>query len=119
MKIHPVSSTNRSLFISTMFLLCQGAENCLEGLTFVITGVLESFERDESKSMIERYGGKVTGSISKKTDYLVAGRDAGQSKMTKVLKSHLTLMHPPWCKMTLMLLMMSCHSAVMNVVVNL
>jgi BRCT domain type II-containing protein len=66
-------------------LLYQGAENCLEGLTFVITGVLESFERDESKSMIERYGGKVTGNISKKTDYLVAGRDAGQSKMTKVI----------------------------------
>ncbi|XP_053382559.1 replication factor C subunit 1-like [Mercenaria mercenaria] len=61
----------------------EGAENCLEGLTFVITGVLESFERDESKSMVERYGGKVTGSLSKKTDYLVAGRDPGQAKMSK------------------------------------
>lgn len=36
----------------------KGAENCLEGLTFVITGVLESIERDEAKSLIERYGGK-------------------------------------------------------------
>ncbi|XP_065593183.1 replication factor C subunit 1 isoform X1 [Cyrtonyx montezumae] len=61
----------------------QGAENCLEGLTFVITGVLESIERDEAKSLIERYGGKVTGSVSKKTNYLVMGRDCGQSKCEK------------------------------------
>ena len=64
----------------------QGGENCLEGLTFVITGVLESLERDEAKSVVEKYGGKVTGSLSKKTDYLVAGRDSGQSKMAKVCK---------------------------------
>ena len=68
-----------------MYLL-QGGENCLEGLTFVITGVLESLERDEAKSVVEKYGGKVTGSLSKKTDYLVAGRDSGQSKMAKVCK---------------------------------
>ncbi|XP_054993580.1 replication factor C subunit 1 [Sorex araneus] len=60
-----------------------GAENCLEGLTFVITGVLESIERDEAKSLIERYGGKVTGNVSKKTSYLVMGRDSGQSKSDK------------------------------------
>ena len=63
----------------------QGGENCLEGLTFVITGVLESLERDETQSLIEKYGGKVTKSISKKTSYLVAGRDAGESKMAKVI----------------------------------
>ena len=62
----------------------QGTENCLEGLTFVITGVLESIERDEAKSLIERYGGKVTGNVSKKTNYLVMGRDSGQSKSGKV-----------------------------------
>lgn len=56
----------------------------MESLTFVITGVLESLERDEAKSLIEKYGGKVTGSISKKTSYLVAGRDAGESKLYKV-----------------------------------
>ncbi|XP_066041725.1 replication factor C subunit 1 isoform X3 [Chamaea fasciata] len=61
----------------------QGAENCLEGLTFVITGVLECIERDEAKSLIERYGGKVTGNVSKKTNYLVVGRDCGQSKCEK------------------------------------
>lgn len=56
----------------------------MEGLTFVITGVLESIERDEAKSLIERYGGKVTGNVSKKTNYLVMGRDCGQSKCEKV-----------------------------------
>uniref|UniRef100_A0A8C8RXB8 Replication factor C subunit 1 n=1 Tax=Pelusios castaneus TaxID=367368 RepID=A0A8C8RXB8_9SAUR len=61
----------------------QGAENCLEGITFVITGVLESIERDEAKSLIERYGGKVTGNVSKKTNYLIMGRDCGQSKCEK------------------------------------
>ncbi|MEE6462241.1 hypothetical protein FKM82_001531 [Ascaphus truei] len=62
---------------------CQGADNCMEGMTFVITGVLESVERDEAKSLVERYGGKVTGNVSKKTNYLVMGRDAGESKREK------------------------------------
>ncbi|XP_013404916.1 replication factor C subunit 1 [Lingula anatina] len=61
----------------------EGGDNCLEGLTFVITGVLESFERDDMKSAIEKYGGKVTGSISKRTSYVVVGRDAGESKLSK------------------------------------
>ncbi|XP_055004102.1 replication factor C subunit 1 [Boleophthalmus pectinirostris] len=62
----------------------QGAENCLEGFVFVITGVLESMERDDAKALIERYGGKVTGNVSKKTNYLVQGRDSGVSKLEKV-----------------------------------
>uniref|UniRef100_A0A8C2GUA6 Replication factor C subunit 1 n=1 Tax=Cyprinus carpio TaxID=7962 RepID=A0A8C2GUA6_CYPCA len=61
----------------------QGAENCLEGCVFVLTGVLESMERDEAKSLIERYGGKVTGNVSRKTTYLVLGRDSGASKTEK------------------------------------
>lgn len=61
----------------------QGAENCLEGFVFVITGVLESMERDDAKALIERYGGKVTGNVSKKTSYLVQGRDSGVSKLEK------------------------------------
>ncbi|XP_053712315.1 replication factor C subunit 1-like [Synchiropus splendidus] len=60
-----------------------GADNCLEGCVFVLTGVLESMERDEAKSLIERYGGKVTGNVSKKTNYLVQGRDSGVSKLEK------------------------------------
>jgi DNA ligase (NAD+) len=49
----------------------------LAGKTFVLTGTLARFTRDEAKKMIEDAGGKVTGSVSKKTDYVVAGSDAG------------------------------------------
>ncbi|TSO98529.1 Replication factor C subunit 1 [Bagarius yarrelli] len=62
----------------------QGEDNCLEGCVFVLTGVLESMERDETKSLIERYGGKVTGNVSRKTTYLVLGRDSGVSKTEKI-----------------------------------
>jgi DNA ligase (NAD+) len=54
----------------------------LAGKTFVLTGTLAHFTRDEAKKMIEDAGGKVTGSVSKKTDYVLAGADAG-SKLDK------------------------------------
>ena len=54
----------------------------LAGKTFVLTGTLAKYTRDEAKKMIEDAGGKVTGSVSKKTDYVVAGADAG-SKLDK------------------------------------
>ena len=54
----------------------------LAGKTFVLTGTLANYSRDEAKKMIEDAGGKVTGSVSKKTDYVVAGTDAG-SKLEK------------------------------------
>ena len=49
----------------------------LAGKTFVITGTLEKYSRDDAKRMIEDAGGKVSGSVSKKTDYVVAGDDPG------------------------------------------
>lgn len=54
----------------------------LKGLTFVLTGTLPTLKRDEAKAMIEQRGGKVSGSVSKKTSYVVAGEEAG-SKLTK------------------------------------
>jgi DNA ligase (NAD+) len=54
----------------------------LAGKSFVLTGTLPNFTRDEAKKLIEDAGGKVTGSVSKKTDYVVAGADAG-SKLDK------------------------------------
>ncbi len=54
----------------------------LAGKTFVLTGTLAKYSRDEAKKLIEDAGGKVTGSVSKKTDYVVAGTDAG-SKLDK------------------------------------
>jgi DNA ligase (NAD+) len=54
----------------------------LAGKTFVLTGTLPNYSRDAAKKMIEDAGGKVSGSVSKKTDYVVAGEDAG-SKLDK------------------------------------
>ena len=52
------------------------------GKTFVLTGALENYTRDEASAIIERYGGKASGSVSKKTSYVLAGENAG-SKLTK------------------------------------
>ncbi len=61
-----------------------------EGLTFVITGTLPRMSREEAKAYIESFGGKVSGSVSKKTDYLVAGEAAG-SKLTKAKELGVTV----------------------------
>ncbi len=54
----------------------------LSGMTFVLTGTLPTMTRDEASAMIKKQGGKVSGSVSKKTNYVVAGEEAG-SKLTK------------------------------------
>ena len=60
----------------------EAGDSRFEGKTFVLTGSLEKFTREEASNIIEKFGGKVSGSISKKTTYLVAGEDAG-SKLEK------------------------------------
>lgn len=70
--------------VNTRALESKGADQpkILAGLTFVITGTLPSLSREEAKALIESAGGKCTGSVSKKTDYLLAGQSAG-SKLDK------------------------------------
>ncbi|MFK0734335.1 MAG: NAD-dependent DNA ligase LigA [Gloeotrichia echinulata GP01] len=61
----------------------------LAGKTFVVTGTLPTLKRDEAKALIQQAGGKVTDSVSKKTDYLVVGEDAG-SKLEKAIALGIT-----------------------------
>ena len=63
----------------------ERADSRFAGLTFVITGTLEHYKRDEVKEIIENFGGKVAGSVSKKTSYVLAGSEAG-SKLEKAKK---------------------------------
>lgn len=58
------------------------ADDSLGGMTFVLTGTLPTMTRDEASALIKEHGGKVSGSVSKKTTYVVAGEEAG-SKLTK------------------------------------
>ncbi|MDR3220703.1 MAG: NAD-dependent DNA ligase LigA, partial [Candidatus Accumulibacter sp.] len=67
-----------------------GRAGALSGKTLVLTGTLPSLSRDEAKALIEAAGGKVSGSVSKKTDYVVAGEAAG-SKLDKARELNLNV----------------------------
>lgn len=60
----------------------QTTDNRFEGMTFVLTGTLPTYSRDEASEIIERFGGKTSSSVSKNTDYVLAGEKAG-SKLAK------------------------------------
>jgi len=65
----------------------EGEDNCLMGKTFVFTGLLKTISREDGQALVKRYGGKVTGAPSGKTDFVVLGDDAGPSKLRKI-KEH-------------------------------
>lgn len=62
--------------------LTEESDNRFAGKTFVLTGSLDNYTRNEAEEIIEKFGGKVSSSVSKKTSYVLAGEDAG-SKLTK------------------------------------
>ncbi|MFN2224267.1 MAG: NAD-dependent DNA ligase LigA [Candidatus Promineifilaceae bacterium] len=68
----------------------EGTSDKLDGLTFVITGTLPGMTRDEARALIEENGGRVTGSVSSRTDYLLAGEAAG-SKLDKAQQLGVTV----------------------------
>ena len=68
----------------------ESEDNRFEGKTFVLTGSLEEFTRNEASEIIEKLGGKTSGTVSKKTDYVLAGEDAG-SKLTKAQNLGITV----------------------------
>ena len=67
--------------------LPEGAENCLAGLTFVFTGLLNTLGRDKGQELVKRYGGKTMVTPSKKTSFVVVGADAGPKKL-ETIKQH-------------------------------
>ena len=74
-----------------MNCLMEKAGDKLAGKTFVLTGTLPTLKRSEAQAMIEKQGGKVSGSVSKKTTYVVAGEEAG-SKLTKAQELGITIL---------------------------
>ena len=62
--------------------VAEGVDDRFAGKTFVLTGTLERYSRDEASEIIEKFGGKTSGTVSKKTSYVLAGEAAG-SKLTK------------------------------------
>ena len=66
--------------------LPEGAENCLAGLSFVFTGLLDSLSRDDGAALIKSYGGKVVGAPSSRTSYVILGNDAGPKKLETIAK---------------------------------
>jgi DNA ligase (NAD+) len=70
------------------------AKKNLSGKTFVLTGTLESFSRSQAKALIEGAGGKVAGSVSRKTDYIVAGENPG-SKLNAAKEFGITILNEP------------------------
>lgn len=65
-------------------------KEAIAGKTFVLTGALEKYTREEAGALIEDFGGKTSGSVSKKTDYVLAGKDAG-SKLAKAQQLGITV----------------------------
>lgn len=75
-------SALRSKGVKMEYVSKKAADNRFEGMTFVLTGTLPTLKRDEAKAIIESFGGKASGSVSKKTTVVLAGEEAG-SKLTR------------------------------------
>ena len=63
-----------------MYCQMEVADDRFAGMTFVLTGALSKFTRDEATAQIEKFGGKASGSVSKKTSYVVVGENAGSKE---------------------------------------
>ncbi|KAH8359085.1 hypothetical protein KR093_004234 [Drosophila rubida] len=70
----------------------KGSPDCLKGLTFLVTGILESMERDEAASVIKGFGGRVMTVVGKKLNYLVVGEEAGPKKLAQAEEHNVTIL---------------------------
>ena len=75
----------KELGLNMEALVEDGADSRFEGMTFVLTGALDKYSRKEAEEIIEKFGGKASSSVSKKTTYVLAGEDSG-SKLEKAQK---------------------------------
>lgn len=82
----------KSAGLSLELVRDENADDTLKGLTFVVSGVFEGFGRDELKNVIKQHGGKVSSSISSKTNYLVAGDNMGPAKKDKAVSLGITIL---------------------------
>ena len=78
--------------VNTKSLEEDNQDNRFEGMTFVLTGSLEKYTREEASNIIEKFGGKTSSSVSKKTTYVLAGEEAG-SKLTKAQNLGVTIIN--------------------------
>ena len=78
--------------VNTKTLEEENVDNRFEGMTFVLTGSLEKYTREEASNIIEKFGGKTSSSVSKKTTYVLAGEEAG-SKLTKAQNLGVTIIN--------------------------
>ncbi len=77
--------------VNTIAQKDEDADERFMGKTFVLTGSLENFTREEASEIIEKFGGKTSGSVSQKTDYVLAGEEAG-SKLRKAQELGVTIL---------------------------
>lgn len=90
-KYHTLIAKMKEVGVNTTSKISESKQDDrFEGKTFVITGTLPTLKRDEAAAIIESYGGKVSGSVSKKTSYVLAGEEAG-SKLTKAENLGITI----------------------------
>lgn len=80
----------RNLGVKMDYIIREQSDNRFAGKLFVLTGTLPSLTRDEAKALIEKYGGKASSSVSKKTSFVLAGEDAG-SKLDKAQQLGLSI----------------------------
>ena len=81
----------KSARVNTLAKEEENIDNRFEGKTFVLTGTLEEYTRGEASNLIEKFGGKTASTVSKKTDYVLAGEEAG-SKLTKAQSLGVTIL---------------------------
>ncbi|KAI9714275.1 MAG: hypothetical protein M1820_000235 [Bogoriella megaspora] len=78
----------------------QGSPDCLEGLAFVISGVLEGYTRDQAKALVVNHGGKTLSSISKNVDYVILGTNPGEKKLEQIEELELkTIDYDGFCEL--------------------